>query len=308
MTLFPLILACLLEQFRPLRPSGVLASSLRALADGMARRFNDGTEASGRLAWLLLVVPTVAAAAIGFWFLWEMHPALAFAFNLAGLYVCMGFRHESHAFTEIHLALRMGELARARQLLGDWRGVDHAEAQAGEVARLAIERALVSSHRTLFGVVFWFVVLPGPSGALMYRLVRHLAERWGGCQDADGVAFGRFARRAFDALEWLPTRITATVFSVVGNFEDAVYCWRSQAVLWPERSSAILIASGGGAMGVRLGLPVHESGSIVDRPEMGLGGDAGVDHMQSTVGLVWRALLVCLFLLVLLAAAGWVGR
>ena len=98
------------------------------------------------------------------------------------------------------------------------------------------------------------------------------------------------------------------VFSVVGNFEDAVYCWRSQAVLWPERSSAILIASGGGALGVRLGMPVHESGGIVDRPEMGLGSEAGVDHMQSTAGLVWRALLVCLFLLALLAAAGWVGR
>lgn len=61
-------------------------------------------------------------------------------------------------------------------------------------------------------------------------------------------------------------------------------------------------------LGVKLGMPVHESGGIVDRPEMGLGGEAGVDHMQSTVGLVWRALLVCLFLLVLLAAAGWVGR
>jgi len=55
-------------------------------------------------------------------------------------------------------------------------------------------------------------------------------------------------------------------------------------------------------------MPVHESGGIVDRPEMGLGSEAGVDHMQGTVSLLWRALLVCLFLLVLLAAAGWVGR
>ncbi len=308
MTLFSLILAFLLEQLRPLPSTGVFASALRTVAEGGTRRLSDGTAASGRFAWLLVVVPATVAAAFGFWLLWEMHPALAFLFNVAVLYLCMGFRQDSRAFTEIHLALRMGELDRARQLLGAWRGADHSEAQAGEVARLAIERALVSSHRTIFGVVFWFVVLPGPSGALMYRLARQLAETWGGRHDAEGAAFGRFARRAFEAIEWLPTRITATVFSVMGNFEDAVYCWRSQAVLWPERSSAILIASGGGAMGVRLGMPVHESGSIVDRPEMGLGDEAGVDHMQSTVGLIWRAFLVCLFLLVLLAAAGWVGR
>jgi len=94
----------------------------------------------------------------------------------------------------------------------------------------------------------------------------------------------------------------------MGNFEDAIYCWRSQAVLWPERSSAILIASGGGALGVRLGMPVHEAGKLVDRPEMGLGSEAGVDHMQNTVSLLWRALFVCLFLLFLLAVAGWAGR
>lgn len=308
MTLFSLILAFLLEQFRPLSATGVIASTLRTVADVGARRFNDGTALSGRLAWLALVVPATVAVAVGFWLLWEMHPALAFLFNFVVLYLCMGYRHDSRVFTEIHLALRLGELDRARQLLGAWRGADHSTAQEGEVARLAIERALVSSHRTIFGVVFWFVILPGPSGALMYRLARHLAEAWGGRQDADGAAFGRFARRAFEAIEWLPTRITATVFSVMGNFEDALYCWRSQAVLWPERSSAILIASGGGAMGVKLGMPVHESGGIVDRPEMGLGDEAGVDHMQSTVGLIWRAFLVCLFLLALLAAAGWVGR
>ena len=39
----------------------------------------------------------------------------------------------------------------------------------------------------------------------------------------------------------------------MGNFEDAIYCWRSQAVLWPE-GRQLLIASGGGALGVRLGI------------------------------------------------------
>ena len=40
---------------------------------------------------------------------------------------------------------------------------------------------------------------------------------------------------------------------------------------------------------------------------MGLGDEADADYMQSTVGLVWRALVVCLVMLALLGLAGWVG-
>ena len=308
MTLFALILALILEQVRPLGAALRMLAPMGSIAEGVSRRLNDGSVGHGRIAWLLLVGLSTFATAVAYWLLWELQPLFAFVFNIVVLYLCMGFRHESHSFTEIHLALRMGELDRARTLLAAWRGGRYDEASASEIARLSIEMALVAAHRNLFGVVFWFVILPGPSGAVMYRVARLLAETWGRRRDAEFGAFGVPAQRAFDAIDWLPVRITATVFSVVGNFEDAVYCWRSQAVLWPERSSAILIASGGGALGVKLGMPVHESGGIVDRPEMGLGSEAGVDHMQSTVGLVWRALLVCLFLLVLLAAAGWVGR
>ena len=308
MTLFALILALILEQVRPLGAALRMLAPVGSIADGMSRRLNDGSVGHGRIAWLLLVGLSTFATAVAYWLLWELQPVFAFVFNIVVMYLCMGFRHDSHAFTEIHLALRMGELERAQTLLGAWRGGRYDEASASEIARLSIEMALVAAHRKLFGVVFWFVILPGPSGAVMYRVARLLAETWGARRDAEFGAFGVPAQRAFLAIDWLPARITATVFSVVGNFEDAVYCWRSQAVLWSERSSAILIASGGGALGVKLGMPVHESGGIVDRPEMGLGSEAGVDHMQSTVGLVWRALLVCLFLLVLLAAAGWVGR
>ncbi|MFN4065259.1 MAG: CobD/CbiB family protein, partial [Parazoarcus communis] len=84
-------------------------------------------------------------------------------------------------------------------------------------------------------------------------------------------------------------------------------CWRTQSMLWPDKGSAILLASGGGALGVRLGMPVHISGEIVERPEIGVGDEADVDSMQSTIGLVWRALVVCLLLLALLGIAGWVG-
>ncbi len=307
MTFFSLILALLLEQLRPLPTRGWTVRAVRGVVRGVRARFDGGSVAQERLAWLFFVPTVVFASALGFWLLWEMHPALAFLFNVVVLYCCIGFRHDTRFFSAIHMALRMGEPEGARGLLEDWRGTRHDGASANEIARLAIEEALVVAHRRLFGVMFWFVLLPGPSGAVMYRLAGLLAEEWGG-RAVCAPGRGRFARRAREAIEWLPVRITAIVFSIMGNFEDAIYCWRSQAVLWPERSSAILIASGGGALGVRLGMPVHEAGNIVDRPEMGLGSEAGVDHMQNTVSLLWRALFVCLFLFFLLAVAGWAGR
>ena len=308
MTLFSLIVALLIEQMRPLPVRQVVLDPLRRFSSVLVDRFNDGRARNGTIAWWLLMLLAVLGGGLVFVLLWLIHPALAFAFNVAVLYLTMGFRQESHYFTDIHLALRMEELARARMLLGEWRGGQYPEASSSEVARLAIEKALVAAHRNVFGVVFWFIVLPGPTGAILYRQARILAEEWGQRRDAEFGEFGRFARKAFEVIDWLPARLTAASFSVVGDFEDAVFCWRTQAMLWGERASGILIAAGAGALGVRLGMPVHQSGEIVERPEMGVGAEADADYMQSTVGLVWRALVLCLLMLALVVIAGWVGR
>jgi adenosylcobinamide-phosphate synthase len=307
MTLLSLIIALLIEQVRPLPVQQVVLQPLRRVSALLTERFNDGRAQNGRVAWLLIVVLATVGTALVYFLLWHVHPLLAFAMNVGVLYLTMGFRQESHFFTDIHLALRMGELDRARALLGEWRGGIYRDASSTEVARLAIEQALVSSHRNVFAVVFWFIILPGPSGAVLYRLARYFAEDWGQGRDAEFGRFGEFARQAFEVLDWVPVRLTAASFSVVGDFEDAVFCWRSQAMLWADKASGILLASGGGALGVRLGMPVHQSGEILERPEMGLGDEADADYMQSTVGLVWRALLLCLLLLTLVGVAGWVG-
>lgn len=304
MTLLSLILAMLIEQAwsRPGRKARgwLLCRVLRA--------FSAGTQAPGQAAWWLVMIPGTLAGAVLHFLLWHLHPVLAFAFNVLVLYLTLGFRSSLHVFTAIQVALRLGEAGRAQALLADWCGEvrppPETQPSAAEVARRAIEQALVRAHRDVFGVVFWFVILPGPSGAVMYRLASELAERSRVVQAGAGKSL---ARRAFELLDAFPARLTALSFSVVGNFEDAIYCWRTQAVLWPDRSSGILIASGGGALGVRLGMPIHEHGELQERPEMGAEGEADADYMQGTVGLVWRALMVCLLLLAVGSIAGWVG-
>lgn len=307
MTILSLIAALVLEQLRPLAERTFVSAPLSHFAHFFERHFNDGQARHGTVAWLLAVLaPVIVCAAIYFALLY-VNPLLAFLWNVAILYITMGFRQFSHYYTDIHLALRMGEIDRARALLGEWRGRSADGLNATEIARLAIEQAIVASHRHVFAVVFWFVVLPGPAGALLYRLADYFGRHWGARRDAEFGVFGHFSARAFAAIDWVPLRITAAAFAIVGDFEDAVYCWRTQAARWPDEGAGILLASGAGALGVRLGLPIIESGEVTDRPELGLGEEADADFMQSGIGLVWRTLVLCLLLLTLLGIASWVG-
>jgi adenosylcobinamide-phosphate synthase len=308
MTLFSLIVALLIEQLRPLPVERFVQAPLKAFSRFLEDRFNDGEARHGAVAWWVAILTACFASALIYFILWHVHPALALVFNVLVLYLTMGFRQVSHFFTDIQLALRMGELPRARQLISEWRGRSHDDSGSSEVARLAIEEALLSAHRNVFGVAFWFILFPGPSGAVFYRLSRFFDEEWGRRQGAaDFGDFGDFAQRVFAIIDWIPVRLTAAGFSIVGDFEDGIYCWRAQASQWKDKASGILLSSGGGALGVRLGMPIHESGEVVERPEMGIGDDADADFMQSTIGLVWRTLVLVFLVLALLSVArmGW---
>jgi adenosylcobinamide-phosphate synthase len=69
----------------------------------------------------------------------------------------------------------------------------------------------------------------------------------------------------------------------------------------------IVLASGAGALGVRLGEALHQNGEVSFRPELGLGDEPDVNHMASGVGLVWRSVLMWLFVVGLVTLAIWFG-
>jgi adenosylcobinamide-phosphate synthase len=298
MGVFAIIAALLIEQWRPLVERRSLQAAISAWAAWLEHTFNGGEERHGLVAWLVAVLPPVIAAVALNAALYAVHPALAFAFHIAVLYLTLGFRQFSHHFTELQLAVKSGDIDRARALLDQWRGASGVVRTREEVIRLAIEEGLLAAHRHVFGVLLWYVLLPGPSGAILYRLAALLAARWRGMG-----AFGRFSQRAFRWLEWPAARLTAASFAVVGDFEDAVYCWRTQARGWAEPEAGIVLAAGAGAMGVRLGMPVQEIEGMQPRIELGVGEPADGPFLDSAVGLLWRALVVWVVVLFLLTLA-----
>lgn len=300
MTLLALILTLVLEQFRPLNAARYLYLPLAALGSFFEARFNDGQRRHGTAAWCLMVLPPVLGVAVLHFVLYGVHPLAALLFNVVVLYYTMGFRHTSHYFTRIHAALRADDLNAARRLIGEWRGHLHDQSSSEEVVRLTLEQGIVGAHRQVFALIVCFVLLPGPSGAVLYRMAEYFDRAWGTRKDPEIGRFGQFARRAFAVIEWLPARMTAVAFAIVGDFEDAAHCWRTQADSWPDHNEGILLAAGAGALGVRIGQPIQESGEIVDRPELGTGDEAEIEYLQSFVGLVRRTLVLCVIGLLVL--------
>lgn len=314
-----LVLTLLLEQVRPLPAANPVYVAVWSLAEAAERNLNAGRARHGTYAWLALVLGCALAAWLVHWALASLAWVAALVFNVVVLYFTLGFRQFSHHYTQIQLALDSGDLGAARRQLTEWKRGDDptfsaADLDAPELVRQAVEHGLVLSHRHVFGVLFWFVLLPGPIGPIMYRLADYLARAWNRPRP-DGLPpdrFGEFARRAFAWIDWLPARLTALGFAVVGDFEGTIYCWRrvaraTHAPTGPDARTLILGAASG-ALGTRVMSAAEAARYFDDGADEGASlAEPGVPTLRSVVGLAWRALVLWLALLLLLTLVAWVG-
>jgi adenosylcobinamide-phosphate synthase len=315
-----LLATLLLEQAFALPANNPVYALASVLSDSTARQLNAGRPRHGVYAWFVLVGGAIALTSAVYYAARSLHWIAALVMDVAVLYFAFGFRQFSHPLTRIQAALESGDVAGARQLLVElkrrtdptFRATD---ASPGEIARQAIDIGLLEAHRHVFAVLFWFVVLPGPIGAVMYRLAEFVNRRWNpraavGSPALPADLFGQFAAGAFRAIDWVPARLTALGFAIVGDFEGAVYCWRrvsaaSQAQ--PVSSRLLILGAAGGALGFRV-LTESESARMFDEPGQEGAGLSEPDPraMRSAVGLVWRALVLWMILLLLLTAATFV--
>jgi adenosylcobinamide-phosphate synthase len=314
------VLTLLLEQLRPLPQRNPVYELAGTVADATREGMNAGRRRHGVYAWLLLIGGALVVAGAVYAFALSVSWWLALLLNVAVLYFTMGFRQFSHHLTEIQIALANGDLGAARRELAQWKGgaepaAPPAEIDADEIVRQACEHGLQLAHKHVFGVFFWFVLLPGPIGPILFRLSEYLARHWNrpatGPLPAD--RFGAFARRAFAWIDWLPARLTALGFAIVGDFEGAIYCWRKvtrppavDAGMPQPDSRTVVLAAAAGALGSRV-FASAESSRHFDEEGLENGGlaEPSTALLGAAVGLVWRALLLWLALLLLFSIAGW---
>jgi adenosylcobinamide-phosphate synthase len=336
MSFLALLLAFLVEQLRPLPRANPVHEGMRRMADWATRSLDgSGQRSHAALAWALIVVlPTLVVWAVAL-LLGALHPIFELIFHVAVLWFTLGFRQFSHHFTEMQFALARGDTGLARQHLQAWLRARDPSWSADpltvpELCRVAIEEGVVDSHRHVFGVLFWYTVLPGPCGAVLYRFAVLLREHWETRLDV----FGEASRKAFYVLDWVPARLTAIGFAVVGNFEDALYGWRQRAPAWPDRQRGIVVEAAAGALGVQLSPRVLNEATVVPvagspvnpavMPETAAAAsDIGAQAdgimpepernppqpatLHAAVGLLWRSVVLWMVLLLMISLVYWVA-
>ena len=329
MSFFAVLFALLIEQLKPLPRGNPVHDLLTAWMRWTGRNFDAGRDHHAWVVWGVTVgMPAVLAFAI-FLALAHVSAVLGLLWNVAVLYLSLGFRQFSHYFTDIRDALDGGDERRARELLAEWRHLDASELPRSELLRHVIEHSLLAAHRHVFGVFFWFVVLAsfglGPAGAVLYRMAEFASRYWTFKSRTLGVPLNErlmnLSQRLFGWVDHVPARLTAFGFAVVGNFEEAITCWRRDASLWKHPNEGIILAAAAGAVGVQLGgsaapgvtpdrsktfdagAPIDAAGAEGSTP----GVPAELWHLRSIVGLVWRSVVLWMLLLALLSLANLVG-
>ncbi len=296
MSLSIALAALIWSHFHPHKPELPERLALRWHA-WLLDSFNAGQHHQGVLAWGAgVLVPALAIGLLAS-LLGDALAGLGWAFEVLVVYFVLGFREASFHAAAIARALQESNFERARDKLQAWRPGTLPAGDGDSIARLTVEETLKVALSSLLGVLFWYFLL-GVAGVVAYRLAFLCRDLW-----HEQPEFDAFSVRACVVLDWIPARVAAFSFAIVGNFQDALESWRGQAHAWGDENQGILLAAGAGALGIGLGGGVTVAGGELLRPSLGLEDAPGPDSIDGAIALVWRAAMLWL------AVAGllWLG-
>ena len=262
------------RRWHPLAGFGRWAAAIEA-------RLNQRSILSGLFGWGLAVLPWLALAI-------AIRPLAPFLIDVLLLYFALGARSLAEHGEAIASPLAAGDLATARQKVGWIVSRDTTQLDATGVARAGVESLLENGNDAIFGALFWFALLGGP-GALLFRLANTLDAMWG-YRNARYLHFGRIAARADDILNYLPARLTALTYALLGRTRDALRCWQQQAAAWDSPNAGPVMAAGAGSLGVQLGGPAIYHGREEMRPALGLGPDPTAADLRRAITLLRQSL------------------
>jgi len=238
---------------------------------------------AGACAVLLLLLPWVAASAIV-----SAIPVWGWVIQTLLLYFTLGANSLAQHARAVKNALDANDLHAARIKVGMIVSRDTGAMQGEDIAKSTIESVLENGNDAVFGALFWFIVFGAP-GAIMYRLANTLDAMWG-YRTPRYFYFGWAAARLDDVLNWIPARLTALTYSILGHTRDAWHCWHSQARHWYSPNAGPVMAAGAGTLGIVLGGPAIYHGAMKERPALGLGRAAEAHDITRAIALVQRGM------------------
>ncbi|MHB9798561.1 adenosylcobinamide-phosphate synthase CbiB [Pseudomonas sp. MT3] len=273
-------------------------------ADRLERRFNRsrtdaaadtpglGWRSHGVTAWVLAVIPLTLIAG-----LLSLLPQVGWLVQALALYAALGLRSLGEHAEPVALALRGGDLNEARLRVGCMVSRETSALDETAVARAATESVLENGSDAVFAALFWFAVAGAP-GVVLYRLSNTLDAMWG-YRNARFERFGWAAAKIDDVLNYIPARLVALTYALLGRTRLALRCWRMQAPQWDSPNAGPVMAAGAGALGVALGGAARYHGALHERPQLGEGPAPSAADIWRALALVRQGVLLWLALILI---------
>ena len=270
------------------------------IAGKIEKRLNKNNSLyMGILATIVITIPPVAFVG---WIQWIYQDSfwISIIIGSATLYFAIGWQSmKDHAYA-VEDPLLSNNITKAQDQLSQIVSRDTGMMREEQIVGSTLESILENSNDCLFASLFWSIVL-GPFAVLLHRLINTLDAMWG-YRNQRFAKFGTFAARLDDVLGYIPARLTAGSFAMIGNTRNSIYCWMSQAPIHKSPNGGVVMSSGAGALKLKFGGPTTYDGVVEDKPFLGNGPNAKTSDIRRSISLVEKTSLlwVSLFALCLL--------
>ena len=261
-------------------------------AQAVEKKFNKHTYVSGLLVWLLMALPCVVVA-----------------FVIGGnvvvdsllIYLAIGRKSLVQHAQAIMKPLLNNDTAAARIQLQKIVSRDVAHLDNTGIAKASVESVLENASDSTFAALFWYLVAGAP-GVVLYRVANTLDAMWG-YRSERFTKFGYVSAKVDDILNYIPARLVAFSYALLGNYDKALSCWRSQAPLCDSPNAGPVMAAGAGALSISLGGSYRHANKPYQKPALGIGKAACAADIKRAITLMNNTLLLWLGVIVVLGAA-----
>ncbi|XME04245.1 adenosylcobinamide-phosphate synthase CbiB [Lachnospiraceae bacterium C1.1] len=219
---------------------------------------------------------------------------------------CLAMKSLKSESSKVEKAINNDDTEAARKAVSMIVGRDTERLDREGIIKAAVETVAENSSDGVIAPMI-FLAIAGPVGGFFYKSVNTMDSMIGYKNDRY-IYFGRFAAKADDLLNFIPSRITALLLIVVSRFADeetdaarAYKIWKRDRLNHASPNSAQGEAAVAGALGIRLAGDAYYFGKLYKKPF--IGDDIRkieAEDISRTNRLMYSASILCFFICILL--------
>ena len=246
----------------------------------------------GVIALLLLIIPITALI-----YILSQWSVVNTIISPIILYFCIAaYSLKLHSMNVVQ-ALKTENIGLAKKRVGMIVSRQTENMNADDVRKATIESVLENGADAVFAPIFWFIIA-GPAGAILYRLSNTLDAMWG-YKNQQYIYFGWAAARFDDVLNWIPARLTALSYAILGQTKLAINCWKTQAHLLDSPNAGPVMTSGAGTLNLQLGGPAWYHGKLKNKVFFGTQNMPQNNDIKRANNLITHTIYLWIFVVII---------